>query len=236
MSSDSSAAVTPRRVLSRALIVQAAIDYVDEQGLTALTMRRLGRSLGVEAMSLYRYVSSREDLLEAMVEDLVATMHLSEAKPQPDTSWQAYLVWLANAARDMALQHAQLFPLIATRHPDAPWLCPPLRSLTIVEDFLRVLVTTGKFSERQAVTAYRAFSSFLLGHLLLEASHQSSHPTLAEEHLDQNADKEEDLADFPTIQRLRPLLDQDGGRTEFDVSLEEVIERLTRYRSGQQPE
>lgn len=232
MSSDSAAAVAPRRILSRPLIVQAAIAYVDEQGLTALTMRRLGRSLGVEAMSLYRYVSSREDLLEAMVEELVATMHLTQAKPRADESWQAYLVWLANAARDMALDHAQLFPLIATRHPDAPWLCPPLRSLTIVEDFLRVLTTVGGFSDSQAVTAYRAFSSFLLGHLLLEASHHSSQPTLAEEQLDQTADKDESLADFPTLQKLRPLLDQDGGRTEFDVSLEEVIERLTRYRSG----
>lgn len=232
MADEENVATAPRPVLSRPLIVRAAIDYVDEEGLTALTMRRLGHSLGVEAMSLYRYVSSREDLLEAMVVELVTAMHLPEDDPVPDENWQAYLVWLANAARDMALAHSQMFPLIATRHPDAPWLCPPLRSLTIVEDFLRVLTRGGGFTGEQAVTAYRAFSSFLLGHLLLEASQHSGQPTLAEAQLDQTPDHHEDLADFPTIRRLAPLLTGDGGRTEFDISLEEIIERLTRYRSG----
>ena len=233
MLSESAALPQPRRGLSRELIVFAAISYVDEQGLTALTMRRLGRSLGVEAMSLYRYVSSREDLLEAMVEELVRRLQLDHNEDRPEPSWQAYLVWLANATRDLALEHPQVFPLIATRHPDAPWLRPPLRSLAIVEDFLRVLTVEGGFSDEQAVTSYRAFSSFLLGHLLLEASQHSHQPTLAEEQLDQRPDDDEDLADYPTIARLREKLRQDEGRMEFDISLDEMIERLTRYRAGQ---
>ena len=57
-----------RQTLSRERIIAAAIAFVDEHGLTALTMRRLGKELGVEAMSLYRYVNGREDLLEGIVD------------------------------------------------------------------------------------------------------------------------------------------------------------------------
>ena len=62
--------------LSHDRIVEAAIDFVDHNGLSSLTMRRLGKELGVEAMSLYRYVDGREDLLEGMIGYMVAQLHL----------------------------------------------------------------------------------------------------------------------------------------------------------------
>ena len=55
----SATAETARPGLSRDRIIATAIDFIDERGLTALTMRRLGNELGVEAMSLYRYVNGR---------------------------------------------------------------------------------------------------------------------------------------------------------------------------------
>ena len=160
-----------RAPLSRDRIITAAIDFVDRSGLTALTMRRLGTELGVEAMSLYRYVSGRDDLLEGMVEQMVTRLHLDPlgGRAGPGDGWQAYLQWLAHGVRTLAREHPQVFPLIATRHPAAPWLRPPLRSLQVVEDFLSTLVARG-FTDDRAVAAYRAFSSFLLGHLLLEAA------------------------------------------------------------------
>jgi AcrR family transcriptional regulator len=155
-----------RPPLSRERIVTAAIAFVDRWGLTALTMRRLGTELGVEAMSLYRYVAGRDDLLEGMVEQMVTQLHLdpSSGRPGPGDGWQAYLQWLAHGVRQLVQEHPHAFPLIATRHPAAPWLRPPLRSLRVVEDFLGTLVARG-FTDDAAVAAYRAFSSFLLGHL-----------------------------------------------------------------------
>src|SRR5919112_1561168 len=84
-----------RRPLSRELIIDTAIDFVDQHGLTALTMRRLGKQLGVEAMSLYRYVNGREDLLEGVVDRMVAALHLNRGREElhPTTGWQAYLQW-----------------------------------------------------------------------------------------------------------------------------------------------
>ena len=69
----------------------------------------------------------------------------------------------------MALAHPKAFPLVASRPVEAPWLRPPLRSLTWVEAFLDGLIAEG-FSDEAAVAAYRAFTSFLLGHLLLEVA------------------------------------------------------------------
>ena len=57
--------------MDRAVIVDAAIRYIDQHGAQGLTMRGLGHELGVEGMALYRFVSGREDLLEAVVARLL---------------------------------------------------------------------------------------------------------------------------------------------------------------------
>lgn len=224
------ATTAARQPLSRALVVEQGIAFVDGHGLPALTMRALGQSLGVEAMSLYRYVNGREDLLDAMVTHLVDRLRLDPAEEmQPADGWQGYLQWLAHAVRGLAHDHPHVFPLVATRHPSAPWLRPPLRSLEIVEDFLQQLTSRG-FSDTDAVAAYRAFSSFLLGHLLLEAASRGASTVPAEEVLDEgDADvpvSEVDPADFPLTGRLRPLLSQDRDDEEFELALENLLNRL----------
>jgi len=224
-----------RRTLSREQIIETAIDFVDKRGLTALTMRRLGKELRVEAMSLYRYVNGREDLLEGIVDHMVAELHLrpDDEQLQPTNGWQAYLVWLAHGVRALAREHPNVFPLIATRHPAAPWLRPPLRSLRVVEDFLTMLISRG-FSDARAVMAYRAFSSFLLGHLLLEVTVLGAQTAPADEPLDEgesdvpNADQELDLDKFPHVQRLEAQLSEDHAAAEFEQALEDLLDRLDR--------
>jgi len=225
-----------RGALSRELIIETAIDFVDRHGLTALTMRRLGKQLGVEAMALYRYVNGREDLLEGIVDRMVAELHLGRDHEElhPTTGWQAYLQWLAHAVRTLAREHPNVFPLIATRHPAAPWLRPPLRSLRVVEDFLSTLSSRG-FSDANAVVAYRAFSSFLLGYLLLEASVLGAGSSPPDEPLDEgdsdvpNADGELDLNRFPHIRRLEVQLSEDHAGAEFEQALEDLLDRLDRF-------
>jgi TetR/AcrR family tetracycline transcriptional repressor len=225
-----------RGALNRELIVSAAIEYVDEHGLAMLTMRRLGEHLGVEAMSLYRYVDGREDLLEEIVRRMVDGLHVDRDRREllAGPGWQAYLQWLAHAVRRLARQHPQLFPLIATRHPAAPWLRPPLRSLDVVEDFLATLVDRG-FSMENAVAAYRAFTSYLLGYLLLEVSTISGR-TVAEDSLTEVADSPPPspvpLDGYPYIQRLETLLSQDHTDLEFELSLEDMLDRIERLLAG----
>ena len=101
-----------RRTLSREQIIETAIDFVDKRGLTALTMRRLGKELRVEAMSLYRYVNGREDLLEGIVDHMVAELHLrpDDEQLQPINGWQAYLVWLAHGSSHWRASTPTSFP------------------------------------------------------------------------------------------------------------------------------
>jgi AcrR family transcriptional regulator len=224
-----------RPVLSREQIITTAIQFVDEHGLSTLSMRRLGKELGVEAMSLYRYVNGREDLLEGIIDRMVAQVQLRPNAEQlgPTDGWQSYLQWLAHGVRALAREHPKVFPLIATRHPAAPWLRPPLRSLDVVEDFLAMLMSRG-FSDVRAVMAYRAFSSFLLGHLLLEASLLGAQTSPPEEPLDEgesdvpNTDQKLDLDRYPHIQRLEGPLSEDNAAAEFEQGLEDVLDRLDR--------
>ncbi|WP_043497375.1 TetR/AcrR family transcriptional regulator [Georgenia sp. SUBG003] len=219
-----------RAPLSRARILQEALAVVDEEGLQALSMRRLGAQLGVEAMSLYRYVSGREDLLEALVSHLTDGLRRTTETPvRVEDGWQAYIQWLAHEVRGVAHAHPQLFPLVATRHPAAPWLRPPLRSLEVVEDFLSALTSYG-FGDEAAAATYRTFCSFLVGHLLLEAS-QMGASTVPGEPLDEgDADSRPALPldGFPTITRLEPLLSEDRSDEEFESSLEELVDRIER--------
>src|ERR671917_122286 len=104
--------------LDRDLIVQAALDSIDHRGSQGLTMRGLAQDLGVEAMSLYRYVAGREDLLEAVVTLLLEG--LTDLDEQLNQTWQGYLQGLAHAVRRIAVEHPAAFPLVATRHPAAP--------------------------------------------------------------------------------------------------------------------
>jgi TetR/AcrR family transcriptional regulator, tetracycline repressor protein len=105
--------MAPRRApLSRDRVLRAALDLVDREGVTGLTMRRLGRELGVEAMSLYGYVSSKEDLIEGVVEQVFRQMPLIVPGPG---RWQDRLRRHANAYRKVLLDHPNAVRLVAGR-------------------------------------------------------------------------------------------------------------------------
>lgn len=216
--------------LSREVIVRAAIAFIDRHGSQGLTMRGLGHELGVEAMALYRYVTGREDLLEAVISELLSGLR-EDLDDELTDSWQGYLQALAHRVRRIAVDHPGVFPLMATRHPAAPWLRPPLRSLELVEDFLNTLSDHG-LTDEQVVEAYRAFTSFLLGNLLLEAAQHGAQTSPIQEPLDEgdaqipNEDGGLDLSGNPTILRFRALLSEDRSADEFEIALETLLDRL----------
>lgn len=216
------------RRLDRDRILAAAIGFIDDHGLPGLTMRRLGEALGVEAMALYRYVQGKEELLDGVVEALVNDMRVDgEVIDRPRDGWQDFVQRLAHGVRRVALAHPKAFPLVASRPPEAPWLRPPLRSLTWVEAFLAGLEAEG-FSDEAAVASYRAFSSFLLGHLLLEVSTLGADvgPLDVLEETPEPAG----LVDFPLVKRLRPALSTDTSAVEFEDALEELLSRMALAR------
>lgn len=220
----------PSRRLDRDLVVQAAVKFIDHNGAQSLTMRGLAVELRVGPMALYRHVSGREDLLEAVVAVLLDNVR-RELDEELGQTWQGYLQTLAHAVRRIAVVHPSAFPLVATRHPAAPWLRPPLRSLDLVEDFLTTMAGRG-FNDKQVVGAYRAFSSFLLGQLLLEAASNGAETSPIEVPFDEggaqipNNDGKVDLSNRPSAARLRPMLSEDHSEDEFETGLEMLLDRL----------
>ena len=215
--------------LSRDRVLSAALAYIEEEGLPTLTMRRLGERLGVEAMALYSHVQSKEDLLDGVVESLVAGIKQDDDVIEaPQDGWQDFLQRLAHGVRRMALAHPKAFPLVASRPPEAPWLRPPLRSLDWVETFLSALLDEG-FTDEAAVAGYRAYTSFLLGHLLLEVSSLGADVGPLDVLDDDTA--EPGLEDFPHVARLRPQLSEDHAAAEFEEALEELLDRMTIIRN-----
>lgn len=218
--------------LDRDAIVGAAIETIDTRGVHRLTMRQLGDDLGVEAMSLYHYVTGREDLLEAVTEKVLDPV-LDRVKVGPIASWQGYLQTMAHEVRRVALEHPAIFPLVATRHPAAPWLRPPLRSIAIVEHFLASLSDLG-LDDEATVNVYKIFTTFLVGSLLLEVAAQDVKTSPADEPLDEGqadlpgADADHDLNTAPHVHRMRSLLSSDQSHAEFELGLETLIDRIER--------
>lgn len=100
--------------LSQERIVDAAVRLVDQEGLAALTMRRLGRELGVEGMSLYTYFPNKAALLFALVKRLIDEIRPVHA---PDADWQERLRAVMRSFREVGLAHPSIFALMMTR----PW-------------------------------------------------------------------------------------------------------------------
>ena len=226
---------SPAPKLSRDLIVRTALAQIDRSGAQGLSMRSLAQEIGVEAMSLYRHVHGKEDLLEGVIALLMSDL-TSSLDDELSEHWQGFLQTVAHEVRRIATDHPKAFPLVATRHPAAPWLRPPLRSVEVVNTFLSSLINHG-FSDKQAVGAYRSFSSFLLGHLLLESAIRGAETGPVEEPLDEgNATIPENdgslaLDDTSEISRLRTLLSEDRSEEEFEISLEVLLDRLSRELS-----
>lgn len=229
---DPAVSTSSRVALSRERVLREAIEMIDRDGLEAVTMRSLGARIGVAPMALYRHVNGREDLLEGVVETLVDEVQVDpEGRLGGSDGWQALLQWLAHSVRQVAVEHPAIFPLIATRHPAAPWLRPPLRSLRVVEEFLEGLTERG-FTDKQAVRTYRTFTSFLIGHLLLEAAARGASTAPVDVPLDEgNADipspsQSVDVSDYPAIARTAEMLAEDHTEDEFEEALEALLDRL----------
>lgn len=219
-SSDQPACST-KSTLTRRRILAGAVEFVDEHGLGALTMRALGAHLGVQGMTLYRQVPGRDALLDGMVEHVI-----DEVSADPDHGaggWQDSMRRTALGIRRIALTHPEVFPLVATRSPAAPWIRPPLRSPRWIESFLQLLCRSG-FTDEAAVLAYRAFSSLLLGHLLLEVAALGVEAVPTQDGA--SDDVPDDVRGHPLLRRLRPLLSRDHSAEEFDLAVAALISRL----------
>jgi TetR/AcrR family tetracycline transcriptional repressor len=102
----------PAGPLDRERVISAAIEIADEHGLEQLTLRRVATRLGVTPMALYRYVDSKDAMLDGMIDQLLAAVVVNEA---PEASWQQSIRDLLHALRDVFAPHPGVATLAVTR-------------------------------------------------------------------------------------------------------------------------
>lgn len=146
-----------RLPLSRERILEAAMELADAGGVDSVSMRRVAQGLGVEAMSLYKHVANKEDLLDGLVELVVAEMGVST----PGTEWKAALRERAYAVRKTLNRHPWASNLIESRRTIGP------SRLRHNECMIRILRDAG-FSIELAFHSMIALTSYVYGFVILE--------------------------------------------------------------------
>jgi len=141
-----------RETLNRERVVRAAMDLADESGIESVTMRELGRRLGVEAASLYNHVAGKGDLLGSMMDLVVAEIDL----PSRGVDWKEAMRRRAVSAREVFSRHRWGAALIDSREWSGP------RRLSYADRVLGTLLQAG-FSPGIAANAFLALDSYIYG-------------------------------------------------------------------------
>ncbi len=143
--------------LNRDQVVQAAVALADERGLAAVTMRKVGEALGVEAMSLYNHVANKVDLLDGMVDLVFGEIGL----PDPSDDWKPAMRQRAVSARSAVSRHPWATGLMESRAAPGP---ANLRHHDAVIGSLRA----GGFPVALAAHAFSLLDSYVYGFCLQE--------------------------------------------------------------------
>ena len=128
-----------KSTLTRERVLAAALRLVDEEGLDALSRRRLGQELGRDAMTLYRYAPDQAALLDGIVELVLDELVI----PADGQDWQTQLRRGAHNFRRLALAHPHIVGLIVTRPMSTPLGLRPLGTLRPLENLLELLTGAG---------------------------------------------------------------------------------------------
>jgi AcrR family transcriptional regulator len=151
--------MTPRRnALTRERVIGAALAIVDRDGLDALTMRALGRELGVDPMAVYHHLPNKAAVLDGVVEAVLAEVPLTT---DPGLDWTERLAGLARGYRHSLRAHPNALAVVATRTD----VTPP--ALAILDHAVAILLDA-RFDPRRALLAVHALSCFVVGHALDE--------------------------------------------------------------------
>lgn len=221
-----------RKPLTQERVLERAISLADDDGIEALSMRKLGNALGVEAMSLYNHIANKGELVQAMVDRVVDGFELPD-----DGRWDEAIRRCAVSAHDLLVAH--------------PWAC----SLALVPSDIRVLrgprirymewllrrLREAGFSADLAYSAYHTLDSHIFGFTLWQLGHAKAARLPAPG----GGETREQWA-LRMLEQMRPefpYLAEHGeqhlaagardGRHEFEFGLDLILEGLKkRRRSG----
>ncbi len=198
--------------LSREEILDAALNLIQQEGIEAVTMRRLADQIGVTPMALYHHIPSKRELLDLAVDRVGANVHIAhDGRP-----------WL-DQVRDYALswrEELHRYPGVAgyLRRQDAP----PSMAWRVIDDAVSLLVESG-FDERTASRAFAALASHVLARCDQEeimAKHARDREPWTEERISQMVAQMHGNIDH---RRIAGYLDELSADEHFAYTLERLL-------------
>jgi AcrR family transcriptional regulator len=210
--------------LSKERVLRAAVDLADRGGSEAVSMRKLGQELGVDAMSLYHHVQSKDDILDGIVDAVVGEIDVTPA----DTDWKTAMRQLVLAARTVMLRHPWAPRMIDSRTDLSP------ASMRHIEAVLAIL-RAGGFSVDLAHHSLHVLGSRVFGFnqdLYDESASGEISPERAALLAREMADK------YPNIAELAMAASHDGplggcdDDFEFAFGLDLILDGLERRRAA----
>ena len=214
----------PRAPLTKDRVLRAAIAVADETGIESLSMRKVGEVLGVEAMSLYSHVASKEEILDGIVDIVVGEIEI--AFPKGD--WKAAMRLRARSAHQVLLQHRWASLLIESRTNMGP---ARLRYFDAVIGRLR----EAGFSIEMAYNAFLAMDSYIYGFTLQEVSWPFDPEDRSEVVAVLRPQVSPDA--YPHVTEIMQYVmgerrsEKGGYQAEFEFGLELILEGLDKFRS-----
>jgi len=225
----------PRQPLSRDRVLQTAMRLADENGIESLTMRKLARELGVEAMSLYNHVASKGDLVDAIVDLVIEEIEL----PSAGGDWRAEIRKCALSAHEAYLRHS--------------WACSlaigPTATRGLRETRLRYMewllgrLRTADFSADLTYHAYHVLDGYILGFTMWQLGHGAAANAVAED--DEDFDFESFVAKLIPEMRERgyPYIAEHAEQhfdppvaviaNGFEFGLDMILDGLERARDSE---
>lgn len=207
---------TKRDPLSRDRIVRTALSIIDRDGLEAISMRRVGDELGVEAMSLYNHVGNKAALLDGVFELVLSGLD-APANERRSSSWRVVLKRRAHSLRSLLREHPNTLPLFATRPAVTP------ASIAHVESTLALLRRAG-FSPRESLCALQVVVAYVVGHAMASFAPRD-HDSASAPRYDLLSEPE-----FPHVHEIAALLTTYDLEDEFEVGLDAMLDGLERKK------
>jgi len=209
----------PRAPLSRQRVLRAAVALADRGGVGSLSMRKLAQELGVEAMSLYHHVASKDDILDGIVDVVFGEIEL----PSGEAGWKAAMRRRAISAREALRRHPWATALMESRSTPGP------ANVRHHDAVLGVLRNAG-FPVELAAHAYSLLDAYIYGFALQETSLPFSTPEETAEVAQSimaefPADEYPHLAEIATEHVLKPGYDYGN---EYAFGLELILDGLDR--------
>jgi AcrR family transcriptional regulator len=209
--------------LSKERVLRAAVDLADAEGIEAVSMRRLAKELGVEAMSLYNHVANKDDMLNGIVEIVTSEIEV----PSNGADWKASIRRSAISAHDAFLRHRWAVPLMMRTTTVIPM------RMRWMESLLRTLREAG-FSPDLTHHAYHALDSHITGFTLWQVNFpfdtREELLDLAEDFLRKiPADEYPYFIEHAQQHLVEPDPDEPN---EFDFGLDLILDGLERLRDA----